>query len=446
MSSPFEKKKVHLDFANFSAQQKLGSSAKNLSLIVNTECILQQSAPLSFLDKTITLNTDQQQFKKVAISLEFDSLPSQQTIELAVNETPCIVGLAENRIVQKNQAAPTVNDPQAAVQGHLAFVGYHQSLELQKEITEQVVVAVVDSGIDYNHLELKARMWKDDSGHVGYNYIANTNFPLDDDGHGTHVAGIIGAIENNSFGVAGLAGDYVRLMAVKVLDSTGAGTSNTVYNGIQYAILNKADVINISLESKGANTLLEDALMDAVNAGIVVAVATGNQSDEITASNLYAPAYIGQTLEGVMAVASVDSSSAKLSFYSNYSDEYAEISAPGAESGNTTNGGILSTAPGDKTKRIMGTSQATPMVSAAAAVLIGYLKTRNVAYTPAAIERYIKTDGSKVSNSLASSVNGGDIISLGLLANNIKLYFENASPDDDTFTGDDSAGLTCTIN
>lgn len=444
ISSPFEKKKIHLKSGFFSAQQKL-SQPEELSLLVDTQCVLDQPEPLLFLGLPIELNEAQSQLKKTAVAVRFPVLPSMETLEIAVEQTPCIIALTENLAIKKTDAVETINDPQSGAQRHLEFVGYYNSLSLQKDITAKVIVAVVDSGIDYNHLDLSNRIWRDSSNNPGYNFVANSFNPMDDDGHGTHVAGIIGAEENNSFGVAGLNGSYVKLMAVKVLDANGAGTSQTVYNGIQYAITNKANLINISLESRGVNPLLEDALLDAVAAGIVVAVATGNQSDEITETNLYAPAYVGEQVEGVMAVASVDSISAQLSFYSNYSSTYAEISAPGAETPNTTSGGILSTAPGDKWKRILGTSQATPMVTASAAMLIGYLKTNGISYTPAAIERFIKTDGSKTSSNLSNYVSGGNIINIGFLANNLKEYFINLSQDENAFSGD-STGNVCTIN
>ncbi len=447
--SPFVSSKVRINKKFFSARQKLNIDATPLSLVVDVDCMQNSKHPHQFFDQEVLLKKTQERMKKAAISLLVSDSPSVQKLELELEKNSCFLGIAENNQVHRSQTvtASAVNDPQASQQAHISFVGHSESQLLQAEITEKVVIAFVDSGVDYNHADLSPRMWDDGNGNPGYNYVAQNNNPLDDDGHGTHVAGIVAAVENNSFGVAGLTGDYVEIMAVKVLDSNGAGSSQNVYNGIQYAIQNGADIINLSVEAQGQNSLMEDAITDAVNAGIVVTAATGNQNSEITANNLFAPAYIGPSIGGVISVASIDTSNLSLSIFSNYSSTFAEISAPGAEVSTSTNGGILSTSLGGGWTRIRGTSQATPIVTSAAAFLIGYLKTRGMQYTPSGIENYLKSDGSAVSNSLAPYVNGGDIVHLGLLSRNLSAFFADSDNGmGDTFTGDETAGISCVIN
>ncbi len=447
--SPFVSSKVRVQKKFFSAQAKLSQQATPLSVVVNVACLQNPNNSSLFLDQEIVLSGPQLSMKKAAVTVSFPSPPSIEDLESGLDENPCLLGIAENSEVQQSQSfsASAVNDPQATQQAHLNFVGHDESQSLQSAITEKVVVAFVDSGVDYDHPDLSSRMWRDANGNHGYNYIALNNSPLDDDGHGTHVAGIVAAIENNSYGVAGLTGGYIEIMAVKVLDSNGAGTSQNVFNGIQYAIRNGADIINLSVEAQGQNPLMEDAISDAIAAGIVVTAATGNQNSEITSNNLYAPAYIGPSLGGVISVASVDTINAGLSLFSNYSTTYAELSAPGAENSANTNGGLLSTSLGGGWTRIRGTSQATPIVTSAAALLVGYLKTRGVQYTPTGIENFIKSDGSMTNSALAPYVSGGNIVHLGFLARNLEAYFsapENQS--DDTFTGDETTGNACVIN
>src|SRR5262249_25031275 len=97
--------------------------------------------------------------------------------------------------------------------------------------TGREIVAVLDTGLDYTHPDLAANMWPT----YGYNFVANTSDPMDDNGHGTGVAGIIGAVGNNGIGVAGIDWN-VQLMAVKVLDSTGSGLTSTAILGLNYAV------------------------------------------------------------------------------------------------------------------------------------------------------------------------------------------------------------------
>ncbi len=448
--SPFQIQKLQLDNQNHSTHlQKMGTpQTLELALVVDSQCVRAKSQPLEFLGQTFEINSIVPNQKRVAVDLNFPILPDESVLSQALDSNSCFIGLTENKPVKTGQTtvSESVNDPQASQQGHLQFMGYPDSLVLQRQITSSVVVAVIDTGVDYNHFDLRNRMWQSPQGERGFNFINNSNNPMDDDGHGTHVAGIIAAEENNAVGGTGLTLAFTRIMAVKALGADGVGTSQDVYNGIMYAINNGADIINLSVEAPGQNTLLEDALNQAVNAGVVVIASTGNQGEEILPTNLFAPAYIAPQFEGVISVASIDSQDARLSFYSNYSSFYTEFSAPGAEISANFQRGILSTDLNNRYTRIMGTSQSSPMVTSAAAILIGYLKTQGLSYTPAGVESFLKSDGSGLSPQLEPYIVGGRVAHIGFLSSNLIQYFESLNNGDMTFDGDNSTGNQCVIN
>lgn len=210
---------------------------------------------------------------------------------------------------------------------------------------EGITIAVIDTGIDYNHLDLAANIYSnageiagdgidnDGNGYIddfrGWDFVNNDNNPLDDNGHGTHVAGIAGAIEGNSRGIAGIA-SLAKLMAVKVLDSAGSGAINGVINGIKYAADMGAKVINMSLGiakrflSSSLLTSFQDAVNYALNKGAIIFAAAGNEG---TDSRKTAPAGLTNTI----AISATNSSN-KAPYWSN---TYADFAAPGADIGST---------------------------------------------------------------------------------------------------------------
>ncbi|MBI6545423.1 MAG: S8 family serine peptidase [Cyanobacteria bacterium NC_groundwater_1444_Ag_S-0.65um_54_12] len=212
--------------------------------------------------------------------------------------------------------------------------------------TSKVMVAVLDTGIDASHPELAGRV------SLGANTLDVTQDSRDDVGHGTHVAGIIGAAGNNGIGVAGVAWN-VRLLAVKVLGKNG-GNDAAALSGISYAILAGAKVINLSFNSNDTtvNPAYQSAVDFARSRGAVVVAAAGNNGGALTQ-----PA----TTPGLLAVAALRSDGS-LASYSNYRGEAIGIAAPGDN--------IISTIPGGSYQLDSGTSMAAPFVSAAAAILL----------------------------------------------------------------------------
>jgi thermitase len=175
-----------------------------------------------------------------------------------------------------------------------------------------VLVAVIDTGIDYNHPDLRGSYVK-----LGYNWVNDTNDPRDDNGHGTHCAGIIAAVLNNTIGIAGLA--QVRIMAEKALDASGSGYEDDLANAIIDAVDKGAKILSNSWGAPIDSMLIHEAIRYAYDHGVLVIAAAGNNADN---TKFYPAAY-----DEVVAVTATDSSDALASF-SSYGG-WVEVAAPG---------------------------------------------------------------------------------------------------------------------
>src|SRR6185312_1271164 len=143
------------------------------------------------------------------------------------------------------------------------------------------VVAVLDTGIRYTHSDLASNMWVNpiDGGH-GFNAFTGTNDPSDDNGHGTEMAGILGAVGNNGIGIVGVTW-RVQMMACKCLDSSANGSDATVIACIDYARTNGAQIINASFDSPGNSIAVSNAIVAARDAGIIFVASAGNGSTNV---------------------------------------------------------------------------------------------------------------------------------------------------------------------
>ncbi len=238
--------------------------------------------------------------------------------------------------------------------------------------TGRTIVAVIDTGIDYNHPDLAANMWKnsgeipnngkDDDGNgfkddvYGFDFANNDSNPMDDNGHGTHVAGTIGAVGNNGIGVSGVVWK-TRLMALKFLDSSGSGYMSDAVRALNYAVANGAKVINNSYGGGGSDPAMVSALANARAKGVIFVAAAGNDGTNNDSSPSYPANY---NSDNVVSVAATDRTD-KLASFSNFGRTTVDIAAPGV--------GIYSTLPNGKYGTYSGTSMATPHVAGAMALV-----------------------------------------------------------------------------
>lgn len=255
-----------------------------------------------------------------------------------------------------NWGADLVNAPAAWEHGHTG---------------QGIIVAVLDTGVDYNHEDLKNNIWTnnkevagngiddDGNGYIddfqGWSFDSSSNNVLDDNGHGTHVSGTI-AGENNGTGVTGIAYNS-KIMPVKVLDKNGSGSYSNIANGIYYAVDNGANVINLSLGGNSANDSLKSAIEYASSKGVIVVMAAGNNGDST-------PSYPARyAYNSGIAVGAVDRNN-NFTDFSNRSgsQEIKYVTAPGKD--------IYSTVPNNQYTTYDGTSMAAPHVAGVVALIL----------------------------------------------------------------------------
>jgi thermitase len=245
--------------------------------------------------------------------------------------------------------------------------------------SDQVVVAVLDSGVDYSHADLENNIWarppiimayRDDDltpeGPVddahGFNVVEDNGDPMDDNGHGTHCAGIIGAEGGNGIGIAGVNWN-VKIMPLKFMDAEGIGTTRAAIEAINYVIDRKRAGVNVriisaSWGSTAKSRALEDVIRRAGEEGILFVAAAGNSSSDNDQTPHYPASY---NLSNVISVAALNRKD-ELASFSNYGAKSVHIAAPGAE--------IVSTYLNNGFEEKSGTSMATPFVAGVAALAI----------------------------------------------------------------------------
>ncbi len=237
-----------------------------------------------------------------------------------------------------------------------------------------VVVAVLDTGVDYTHSDLSDNMWNGNANH-GYDFAGDNDgnndsdpmpdTPYDENGHyhGTHVAGIIGAVGNNENGISGVA-QNIQIMAVKVFRPNGYGYSSDILEGLDY-ISKEIDrgvnivAINASYGGKGGENgdAMDEAIKKLGQKGVVFCAAAGNDGKNIDNDPVYPASY---DAPNIITVAASDQDD-KLASFSNYGVKSVEVAAPGTN--------ILSTYPNNQYAYLQGTSMATPQVTGVVALL-----------------------------------------------------------------------------
>jgi large repetitive protein len=241
--------------------------------------------------------------------------------------------------------------------------------------SSNVTVAVIDTGVDWSHPDLSSQIWinpgencpgcrndridNDHNGFVddwhGWDFANNDNNPTDDHGHGTHVAGTIGAAGNNGTGVSGVNWT-VKIMPVKFLNAQGSGTDANAVSAILYAAQNGADVMNNSWADNVYSQALADAITVADQHNSLFVAAAGNNGTDNDSSPTYPASY---DMPNVVAVAATDNTDNR-AFFSNVGRRSVDLGAPGVD--------IYSTWPGGGYQYLSGTSMATPHVAGAAAL------------------------------------------------------------------------------
>ncbi|MGB7925060.1 MAG: S8 family serine peptidase [Pyrinomonadaceae bacterium] len=280
----------------------------------------------------------------------------------------------------------TPNDPRFTDQWSLNNTG-QQGGKAQADIsallawektkgTEKVVIAVLDSGVDYTHPDLIENIWfrpsnipeyvDDQLGTVndlrGFSAVDDLSDPMDDNGHGTHCAGIIGAQGDNGIGIAGVNWK-VQIMPLKFIGAGGSGTTKDAIEAINYVIDRKragvpVRIISASWGSTQKSQALEDVIRKAGEEGIIFIAASGNSSANADRSPHYPS---GFDLPNILSIAALDRKD-ELASFSNYGAKRVHLAAPGVD--------ILSTWLGAEYEPHSGTSMATPEVAGVAALVL----------------------------------------------------------------------------
>jgi hypothetical protein len=287
-------------------------------------------------------------------------------------------------------------------------------------------VAVIDTGIDYTHPDLSDNIWSDPvTSKHGIDVVNNDSDPMDDNQHGTHVAGTIGAVGNNGIGVVGVNWT-VRLMACKFLNASGSGTTDGAIACLDYVKTRKEQGVNVvatnnSWGGGGFSRSLYDAINAHLQAEILFIAAAGNSALDNDTALFYPASYF---LPNVIAVAASTPTDALASF-SNFGRRTVHLGAPGTD--------IPSTMPGNKYGTLSGTSMATPHVTGVAVLLKAQDSNRDWR----AIKNLILAGGDGTA-SLANTITGKRLNAYGALTCSDSIVLSRLRPIGTTITA--SAG------
>ncbi|MGH2822301.1 MAG: S8 family peptidase [Thermoleophilaceae bacterium] len=284
------------------------------------------------------------------------------------------VAYAEPDFIQSASAEKTPNDPYYTLDYALVESPDDHDIDAPAvwgTRTTCAKVAILDTGIDTDHPDLASNVYKssdkpnngrddDKNGYVddtyGYNAIDGKGSGQDDNGHGTHVAGIVGARGNNSNGSAGICWS-AKLVAVKFMNSRGKGSTSAAIAGIEYAVKAGIKIVNCSFGSSSMSSALHDAVDYAQEHNALLVVAAGNDGENIDKSPSYPASFTDSNILAVAASTSDDT----LASFSNFGSTDVDVAAPGDS--------IFSTYLGGGYKVLSGTSMAAPYTAGVAALL-----------------------------------------------------------------------------
>jgi subtilisin family serine protease len=279
--------------------------------------------------------------------------------------------------------------------------------------SKDFVVAVVDTGVDYNHPDLKDNMWTndlekmgqpgvDDDGNgiiddiYGYNPISENGDPMDGQGHGTHCAGVIGAVHND-IGVAGVMAE-AKIMAIKIFDDRGRTTAEAIVKGIDYAVKAGVKIMSNSWGGPQHSQAIEDAIKAADDAGILFVAAAGNGNFlGFGQNNDKKPVYpANYELDNIVSIGAIKSSGRK-AMMSNYGKTTVDLFAPGVS--------VYSTYIGGGYRSLTGTSMAAPHVSGVA----GLIASLDPTMTALEIKERLLNGVSSSNKLMSKSIAGGTL-------------------------------------
>lgn len=356
---------------------------------------------LSFISFCLFFNIKTLKYKPHSIS----SLPKVK------NNRLLILGKPNNQDQDKLDTDIKKHDP--SMHSNWGINGTH-STSAWNQITKgshKVIVAVIDTGIDTTHSDLKKNLWQnpgetgldlkgkpkasngiddDNNGYIddvhGWDFVYNQPIKTDQHGHGTHVSGIIGAVGGNGIGISGIS-PQVSLMALNYYNTTSSDNSKNLANtvkAIHYAIDNGAHIINYSGGGPEANPKEFAAIKQAFNKGILFVSAAGNKKPQDEVDSYYPADY---KLSNIISVTAINQSNNVLDT-SNFNKTNVDIAAPGNN--------IYSTLPNGQYGFMTGTSQATPFVSGVAALI----KAKYPDFSPQQIKKQLTTTGDLQLNKL----------------------------------------------
>jgi Subtilase family/S-layer homology domain len=312
--------------------------------LINNESIIYQEQPLNVLSFKVLLDKT----KLSRISVELDHVEGPWSLEVR-DENGTMIAANQGKLEKLDVLLPK-NHTYDHLQIMVKNIAGWNNPPVIKKVTgvHHILVAVIDTGVS-PHKDFCDNVLHS----LGKDYINGNGLAIDENGHGTHVTGIIAACSNNGEGVAGTIGFApVDILPLKVLDKNGNGSDFDIANAVNDAVLFHADIINLSLAGQGETTILREAIQNALMQNIVVVAAAGNWRTSI--ENIYPASY-----PGVITVAATDQNN-NIFAYSNYGWK-VDISAPGLN--------IISTYLDQNYQSLSGTSMATPYVTGAAAVL-----------------------------------------------------------------------------
>lgn len=358
-----------------------------------------------------------------------------------MSSDPNVANVTPNYVVHALETP--LNDPMAADLWHLDKISAYQAWKtMPASRDDDIIVAVIDTGIQYDHEDLRDHIWRnpkeipnngiddDDNGYpddaFGWNFqdgnkytYSHMNalpvFSLDPtteeyrcaghptlkmyEQHATHVAGLIAAVKNNNMGIAGVA-ERVKIMPLKVLGGTcSGGDTMSILHAIQYAVENGARIINMSLGGYGHSILEQKVLQTMSDKGILFVIAAGN--DALNNDGRFPSYPASYPAEGIISVAA-STEDDKLARFSNFGKRRVDLAAPGEEILSTVPSGETSI-PDDHYKKISGTSMATPIVSGVAALLLA----QNPRLTNLQIKKILMETVDKTPALANASVSGG---------------------------------------